>query len=396
MAGEHLPDLIALRRAMHQDPELGLDLPRTQQRVLEALEGLGLRIQTGTGLSSVIAVLEGGRPGPTVLLRADMDGLPLQERTGLPFASRTGAMHACGHDLHTAALVGAARLLASQREELPGTVIFMFQPGEEGPGGAEPMIREGVLGVAGELPIAAYGIHVGRGPRGTFVTRAGTLMAGSANLRVRVHGAGGHGSQPVRAIDPVPPLLEIGTALQTMISREFSAADPVVASITQLEAGAAINVIPDSAALGASVRTLSPEATEHFGQLARRLAENIASAHGARAEVDWDIVYPVTVNDEQEERFAVAALRESFGAERVHESPQPLMGSEDFSHVLAQVPGCYVFLLCSPDVLPEGDLATNHSPEVLFDDAVLGDQAAALASLAHGRLLQAAQDDVRR
>ncbi|WP_407650889.1 M20 metallopeptidase family protein [Brachybacterium halotolerans] len=386
---EHLPDLVALRRTLHQDPELGLDLPRTQERVLAALQDLGLRITTGASLSSIVAVLEGGRPGPVVLLRADMDALPLQERTGLPFASATGRMHACGHDLHTSALVGAARLLAAHREEIPGRIVFMFQPGEEGPGGAEPMIREGVLEAAGERPIAAYGIHVGPGPRGTFITRAGTVMAGAANLRVRVHGAGGHGSQPMRAIDPVAPLVEIAGSLQTRISRRFSSADPVVASVTTLEAGTAINVIPDSAALGATVRTMTAESADRFGELVRQFAENIARAHGARAEVDWQILYPATVNDDAEEAFAVAELREAFGPARVHESPQPLMGSEDFSYVLQEVPGCFVFLLCSPDDLPEGELAVNHSPEVFFDDSVLADQSAALASLAHGRLRKA-------
>ena len=380
------PELVALRRSLHAHPEVGNDLPWTQQRIVEALDGLDLEVTLGHSVSSVVAVLRGARPGPTVLLRGDMDGLPVTEQTGLEYASTTGAMHACGHDLHMAGLVGAAHLLSARRDELAGSVVFMFQPGEEGPGGAKPMIEEGLLEVTGEKPVAAYGIHVFPGERGLFTYRPGTAMAGANYLHVTFHGEGGHGSQPHTAKDPVPALLEFGTALQTMVTRRFSVFDPVVASITQLSAGEAINVIPDRASLGASVRTLSAASDEAFPTAVRELAHGIAAAHGVRAEVEWTVLYPLTRNDDAETAFVASTLAELVGEEHVRQDADPLMGSEDFSFVLQEVPGCFFFLECSPPELAQESPGWNHSPTVLFDDAVLGTQAAALAELAWRRL----------
>jgi hippurate hydrolase len=381
-----LPDLVSLRRRLHRDPETGLFLPRTQRLVLDSLDGLGLEIETGSSCSSVTAVLRGGAPGPTVLLRADMDALPLTEATGLPYAAVDGAMHACGHDLHTAGLVGAARLLAAGREELAGNVVFMFQPGEEGFDGAAAMIADGVLDASGERPVAAYGAHVFPGPLGVFSTRRGTMMAGTADLHVTMHGAGGHGSQPHTASDPVPAIAELVTALQVMVTRRFSVFDPVVVTVTQLSGGAAVNVIPDSASLGATVRTLSRHADETLRREVVRLADGIASAHGCRAEVAFEADYPVLVNDAAEADRATAALAAVFGAERVVEQEEPSMASEDFSRVLDEIPGAFVFLAASPRGVDPADAAWNHSPKVLFDDAVLGDLALALATLAIARL----------
>ncbi|MCT1544971.1 M20 metallopeptidase family protein [Kocuria rhizophila] len=380
------PELVALRRSLHAHPEVGNDLPWTQQRIVEALDGLDLEVTLGRSVSSVVAVLRGARPGPTVLLRGDMDGLPVAEQTGLEYASTTGTMHACGHDLHMAGLVGAAHLLSARRDELAGSVVFMFQPGEEGPGGAKPMIEEGLLEVTGEKPVAAYGIHVFPGERGLFTYRPGTAMAGANYLHVTFHGEGGHGSQPHTAKDPVPALLEFGTALQTMITRRFSVFDPVVASITQLSAGEAINVIPDRASLGASVRTLSAASDEAFPAAVRELAHGIAAAHGVRAEVEWTVLYPLTRNDDAETAFVAGTLAELVGEDCVRLDADPLMVSEDFSFVLQEVPGCFFFLECSPPELAQESPGWNHSPTVLFDDAVLGTQAAALAELAWRRL----------
>ena len=383
-----LPRLVALRRELHADPEVGLDLPNTQKRILEALEGLDLEITLGENCSSVTAVLRGGEPGPAVLLRGDMDALPVAELTDLEYASKNGSMHACGHDLHVAGLVGAAHLLAAQQQDLAGSVIFMFQPGEEGWHGAETMIAEGVLDAAGERPVAAYGIHVRPGPLGVFRTKPGTLMAGANELRITVTGSGGHSSQPQAALDPVPAVAEMVTALQNMATRRFSVFDPIVLTVTQLEAGEAINVIPDTAKLGASVRTLSEESLNRVIMETKALAEGIASAHGLRAEVDFNVLYPVTVNDAARTDEALRELRELFGMDRVIQSRDPLMGSEDFSLVLEQVPGTFLFLGATP---PEVDPATadwNHSPRVLFDDSVLADQAAALAQLAYNRLTE--------
>ena len=381
-AAEIADDIIALRRELHRDPEIGNDLPRTQARVLEALEGLPLEITTGESLTSVVAVLRGSRPGPTVLLRGDMDGLPVREDNDLEYRSTNDAMHACGHDLHTAGLVGAARLLSAHRDELPGNVVFMFQPGEEGPGGAAPMIAEGLLDAAGERVDAAYAVHVLPGERGVFTLRPGPAMAGSNILRVVFHGAGGHGSQPQNALDPVPPLVEFCQALQVMVTRRFSVFDPVVAAITNLSAGKALNVIPPSASMGAFVRTLSAQSTRDFGIHARTLAESVAAGFGCTAEVSWEPLYPPTVNDRDHARFVLDTLSGLFGADRVVEAVDPLMGSEDFSFVLNEVPGAFYFLFATPEGIDPETAAMNHSPHVLFDDAVLADQAASLATLA--------------
>ena len=377
-----LPELVALRRRLHGTPEIGLDLPLTQAIVLEALDGLDLEITLGKNTTSVVAILRGGLPGPTVLLRGDMDALPVVEKTGLDFASTNGNMHACGHDLHIAGLVGAVRLLHARRDELAGDILFMFQPGEEGDAGARVMIEEGLLEASGSLPIAAYGIHVTPGERGYFETREGTIMAGANHVTITVHGEGGHGSQPSRAHDPVPAVAEIVTALQTMVTRRFSVFDPVVISVTKLAAGQVFNVIPDSASLGATVRTLSRESLAVLQAEIPRIASGIAEAHGCRADVDFQVVYPVTVNDPDRTAEAVTLLRDLLGSDRVGSMEYPLMGSEDFSFVLERVPGTFFFLHASPNGVDPYTAPGNHSPRVLFDDAVLADQAAALAHLA--------------
>lgn len=384
-AADLLPDLVALRRGLHADPEIGLDLPRTQRRVLDALAGLPLDITLGTGCTSVTAVLHGVRPGPAVLLRGDMDALPVAEDTGLDFAATSGVMHACGHDLHTAGLVGAAHLLAAHRDELAGSVVFMFQPGEEGYDGARVMIDEGVLAAAGTPLVGAYAIHVLPGPRGVFVTRPGAVLAGANLLRINVNGVGGHGSMPQAAVDPVPPVAEIVTALQSMVTRRFGPEDPVVLTITQLAGGDAISVIPSTASLAGTARTLSTAATERIQQEVRRLAEGIATAHGCTADVVFDIAYPVTLNDAAETARSVDALRTVFGEERVRELPQPLMGSEDFSRVLQAVPGTLFGLMATPAGVDPAS-AWNHSPQVQFDDGVLADESVALATLAVSKL----------
>lgn len=381
-----LPELVALRRAVHRDPEIGLHLPRTQGRVLDALHGLGLRITTGTAASSVTAVVHGARPGPTVLLRADMDGLPLVEDTGLEFAATNGAMHACGHDLHTAGLVGAGRLLAAHREELAGDVVLMFQPGEEADDGAAVMIGEGVLTASGSLPVAAYAAHVVPGPAGTFRTRAGTVMAGVADLRIVVRGVGGHGSRPHDAVDPVPAVAALVTALQVMVTRRFSVFDPVVVTVTQLSASDAINVVPETATLGGTIRTLSRRTEERVRDEVRRVAAAVAEAHGCEAEVVFSAEYPVLVNDDGEASRTREVLADVFGAERSVEAREPLMASEDFARVLDAVPGALVLLSASPAEIDPSDGVWNHSPKVRFDDGVLGDLAAAFATLALRRL----------
>ena len=383
------PGLIDLRRELHQIPEVGLDLPKTQAMVLDAVAGLPLEISTGKDLTSVVGVLRGGQPGPTVLLRGDMDALPVVEETDLEYVSTNGNMHACGHDLHTAGLVGAARLLSAHREELQGNVLFMFQPGEEGLGGAGYMIREGLLQATGDKPIAAYAIHVwSHAAKGLFQTRPGTMMAGSNQLHITVHGKGGHGSSPYTTVDPVPVVAELVLALQTYATRRVDVFDPVVITVTQLAAGVAVNVIPNTARLGATVRTLSNATFDQLSRELPALAEGIATAHGCTVEADFSKQYPVTINDAARTAETSALLGEVFGAERVPPFDNPLMGSEDFSMVLEQVPGTFVMLGARPDDVGE-DGPSNHSSVVRFDDAVLGDQAAALAQLATSHLVPA-------
>ncbi|MEU5217357.1 M20 family metallopeptidase [Streptomyces sp. NPDC020807] len=387
--------LTRLRHALHREPELGLDLPLTQRKVLDALDGLPLEITLGKRLSSVTAVLRGGRPGPAVLLRADMDALPVQEESGVPYASEIpGRMHACGHDLHTSALVGAARLLAGRRDELAGDVVLMFQPGEEGMGGAALMIEEGVLDAAGSRVVAAYALHVTSTllPTGYAAVRPGPMLAASDAVTVRVGGAGGHGSSPHAAKDPVPAVCEMVTALQTMVTRTVDVFDPAVITVGSLHAGSAGNVIPEHAEFEATVRTFSDatQATVRAG--VERTVRGVADAHGLDVDIDYRENYPVTVNDPGEAAHALLTARELLGADHAFEAPRPLAGSEDFSFVLREVPGAYLGVGACP---PDRDPATapyNHSPRAVFDDRAVLDSAVLLAELAARRLQGATEE----
>jgi amidohydrolase len=385
------PELAGLRHDLHRIPEVGLHLPRTQARVLAALEGLPLEVSTGTGLSSVVAVLRGGRPGPSILLRGDMDALPVTEESGEPFLSEhDGVMHACGHDLHVAALVGAARLLAARRNRLPGSVVLMFQPGEEGPHGARHMIEEGVLDAAGDRVVAAYATHVTSAllPCGVVSGRPGTAMAAADQMYVTVHGRGGHGSTPHRAADPVTVAAEIVLALQTAVTRQFDAHDPVVVSVGRLAAGTIDNVIPATAELDATVRTFSPEHHAAAPERLERLVTHIATAHGLTADVRYVRGYPVTVNDPVELDRVAHVTTALLGDGAWMPAQRPISGSEDFSYVLEQVPGAFVFVGATP---PDEDPATapyNHSARARFDDRAIPVAAAVLAGLALDRLAQ--------
>ncbi|MBB2945591.1 hippurate hydrolase [Actinoplanes lutulentus] len=385
----HAERLIGLRQALHREPELGLDLPLSQAKVLAALDGLPLEVTTGTALTSVTAVLRGGRPGPAVLLRGDMDALPVQEESGVGYASEiAGVMHACGHDLHTAGLVGAAHLLASRRSELAGDVVFMFQPGEEGQRGAKIMIDEGVLDAAGSRVVAAYALHVAATalPLGVFATRPGTVLAASDSVTVTVTGKGGHGSSPHLAIDPVPALCEMVTALQTMVTRTADAWDPAVLTVGSIHAGSASNVIPESGTFQATVRTFSVATHKAVRAGVERVVRGIADAHGVQVSLDYDENYPVTVNDAVEADFAYRTLQETFGAQRTFLAPRPLAGSEDFSFVLDEVPGAYLMLGAVPPGTDPVTAPMNHAPQAVFDDRAVPEAAVALASLAAARL----------
>jgi amidohydrolase len=384
-------EIIELRRRLHRVPEFDLELPKTQQLVLDALAGMDLELSTGKELSSVTAVLRGGRnrgDGPVVLLRGDMDGLPVAEKLDLPYASEhAGMMHACGHDLHVAGLVGAAKVLHAIRDELAGDVVFMFQPGEESTGGAPIMIREGVLEVAGRRVDAAYGLHVQSSgeARGVWSGRPGPLMAACDQLRVRVIGSGGHGSRPHRAKDPIPVACEMVLALQTMITRQFDVFDPVVLTVGRIAGGTKENIIPDDCAFDATVRTFSEEARAKVELVAQRLVKDLAAAHGLAAEVEFRTGYPVTVNDPDEYAFAVDTILDLFGADRYAEIPDPRVGAEDFSFILKEVPGAFVHLSAATSDDPS-NAPTNHSSIAEFDDSVLPEAAALLAELAVRRI----------
>ncbi len=382
-------EVTELRHAIHREPEIGLQLPKTQRKVLDALDRLPLEISTGRELSSVTAVLRGDRPGPVVLLRGDMDALPVTEETGLPYASAIpGAMHACGHDLHTAMLAGAARLLSARKAELPGTVIFMFQPGEEGYAGARYMISEGVLDAAGPRPVAAYALHVtaNRLPCGLFSTRPGPMLAAADQITVTVHGRGGHASQPQLAADPIPAACEMVLALQTMVTRSFDVFDPVVVTVGSLHAGTTDNVIPEQARFLATARSYSDKSRNALAELVPRLISDIASAHGLTADVEYAREYPVTINDAAEAAFAGETIATAFGAERGETAQFPITGAEDFSFVLEEVPGAFVFLGACPGGQDPQTAPTNHSALAVFDDAALVEGTALYAELALRRL----------
>jgi amidohydrolase len=377
------PELVELRRTLHRHPEVGLQLPVTQETVLRALDGLGLEISVGSSTTSVTAVLRGRPGGPSVLLRADMDGLPMTEGTNLEYASSVdGAMHACGHDLHTAMLVGAARLLAAHRDSLEGDVVLMFQPGEEGWDGAGHMLREGVLDASGQRVASAYGMHVlASVPSRLFTTRPGTLMAANAQLEVTVRGAGGHGSAPHNAKDPIAVAAQLVGDLQTLVTRRFNVFDPVVITVGSFHAGTSRVIIPDSATFDATIRTFSAETQDRVAVEAVQLCRSIGAAYGVEVDVLFRPEYPATVNHPDHADFVASVVRSAFGDDRYELMRAPMAGAEDFSRVIAEVPGCYLMLGAS--VAPPGTpVADNHSPRVEFDEAVLPDGALLHAQLA--------------
>jgi amidohydrolase len=376
-----LDGAVTVRRRIHRHPEIGLDLPETQKTILEALHGLPLEMKTGARTTSVTATLEGGHPGPTVLLRGDMDALPMPEDTGLEFASEVdGAMHACGHDTHVAMLLQAARLLAGHRDEMHGRVLFMFQPGEEGYHGARVMLDEGLLD--GESPpSAAFALHViSYLPAGEIHTRPGPLLASSDKIVATVKGQGGHASAPYRAQDPIPVACEIVQALQTMVTRKVNVFDPAVVTIASIHAGSTNNVIPEVATMEGTVRTLSDQNRGFVLENIRRVVEGVASAHGMTAELSVDPGYPTTVNDEAMTEFALGVARDLLGTEPVQVMDDPVMGSEDFSYLLQRVPGAMLYLgVARPD---DPNPPSNHSNRMMVEEPAMANGIALYAGLA--------------
>ena len=378
-----LPELQSLRRKLHQIPEFGLELPNTLKVILDEISPLG-EITLGKSITSAVLHIKGDLPGPTVLLRADMDALAVIEDTGVPYASTNGFMHACGHDLHMARGVGAAKILASRKSELKGEVIIFFQPGEEGHHGADVMIEEQALMVSGSKPIRAYGLHVFSSyPVGMMGSRSGPLMASAGDLLVTVTGSGGHGSMPWLSKDPISVLNEIMSALQTMVTKRFSAFDPVIVNIGWVRAGdtATTNVIPETASFGATVRVFSEENATKLKQYTQELVDSIATGFGLSATVEFTRATKVLMNDPQAISSVEKVTSELFGASRYINLPTPIAGGEDFASIVSEVPGAFVFMGACPPGTDHTTAATNHSNKAVFDDSVLGDGAALLASL---------------
>jgi hippurate hydrolase len=376
-----LPDLVALRRAIHAEPEIGLHNPLTTAKIKAALAGLPLSFAEGPSTTGLVATLQGSGNGRTVLLRGDMDALPLTEDTGLEFSSATpGAMHACGHDSHVAMLVGAARLLCARREALPGTVQFMFQPGEEGHHGARFMLDDGLIA---PLPDAAFALHVmPNAPHGVFGGRAGPLLASADKLRVTIKGRGGHASMPHDGLDPVPIACEIVLAIQSLVTRQVSVFDPAVVTIGQISAGTTDNIIPETATLFGTIRTLSAKQRAAVQVGLKRLIEGIAAAHGGSAMVSFEQGFPVTVCDARATALGAAVAAETFGDAAWRTMEAPIMGAEDFAYVLEKVPGAMFFLGASAEGSDWRSCCGLHSNRMTIDEAVMARGAAMHAALA--------------
>ncbi len=372
--------ITALRRAIHAEPELGLETPKTMAKVRAELADLPLEWREGKSCTGAVAVLNAGKTGRTVLLRGDMDALPMPEETGLDFASTVpGRMHACGHDTHTAMLAGAARILAGRADSLPGEVRFMFQPGEEGYHGARFMLDDGLLD---PFPEAAFALHImPNAPHGTIGSRPGTLLASADMFEISVEGRGGHASMPHDTIDPVPVACEIVLALQSMVTRRFDAAEAVVVTVTQLDAGTAHNVIPDRAVLKGTVRTLTPEKRQAVQEGLSRIAKNIAAAHDCTAEVNLTTGFPPTVNDARAVALA-EAVATSLPDGEFMTLPSPIMGAEDFSYVLEKVPGMMAFLGVAEAGADWKHCCSIHSTRMMVDESVLPRGTAFLAGCA--------------
>jgi hippurate hydrolase len=372
--------IVALRRDIHREPELGFDTEKTAEKVLAALEGLPLDVETGIAQNGIVATLDGEDEGPTVALRADMDALPILEDTGLSFASETeGKMHACGHDGHTSMLVGAAHALSGMRDRLSGTVKFVFQPAEEGGGGGKVMVDEGVADDVASI----FALHLWPGlPFGEVATRAGPIMAAADAFEMEVRASGGHGAMPHLTSDAIAISAQIVTALQTIVSREVDPVEPAVLTVGEIGAGTAFNIIPHRARIGGTVRTLNADLREKIPTRMEDLARGIARGMRGDVNLDYTFSYPVTVNDETAADHALGVAEDLFGGESVLELPNPSMGAEDFAYFLEKVPGAFIWLGVGEDI------SGLHTPQFAFDEEILPRGSALLAALSISALQQ--------
>lgn len=371
-------ELTEWRRDLHAHPELGFEEHRTSDFVASKLRDFGIEVHQGMAGTGVVGVLRGSGDGPGIGLRADMDALPIQEKGNPEYRSQNdGKMHACGHDGHTTMLLGAARYLAETRN-FAGTVNFIFQPAEEGLGGGEKMVQEGLFD---QFPCeTVWGMHNWPGlPVGSFAVAPGPMMAARDNFEITVQGRGAHAAMPHQGIDPVVVGAQIVLALQTITSRNLDAQDALVVSVTQFHAGDAFNVIPDSIVLRGTCRVFSPEIQETLPDRIRKIVDGICAAFGASAELNYMRGYPATVNTAEEAEFSARVAESVAGEGRVDRAPKPAMGAEDFSYMLQERPGAYIWA-------GNGDTAGVHHPEYDFDDALLTHGASYWATLVETRL----------
>ena len=368
-------DLVGWRRDIHTNPELGLDNPRTRNAIVAALEPLGLPLRTGEGASWVAADIVGDADGPTFLLRADTDALPMTEHTDEPFTSSIeGRAHTCGHDAHVAMLLGAARLLVARRAELPGVVRLVFQPGEEGHAGAKVMLAEGILTEGLARPVgAAFAIHVTPNiPTGFMGMRPGPLMASADEFTVRVRGKGTHASTPHFGIDPMPVAAELVGALNTMITRRIEAFDPAILTVAHLTGGTTHNVIPEQVLMEGTVRAVSNHTRDRVEQLFGEVVNGVVSAHGCTAEIDYRRGYPVTVNHAAMTELVGEVCESVVGPGTMFTLPSPVMGAEDFSYLLEEVPGAMAFLgVCPADIENFLEAPSCHSDVMRLNEDAL-------------------------
>lgn len=384
-ANDVFDELVTLRRDLHRWPEIGNHLPKTRERVLQALEGLPLDITLHETTSGIAAMLTGDKPGPTVLIRGDMDALPMPEDTGLDFKSQVdNAMHACGHDTHTSMLVGAAKVLSARKADIAGRVLFMFQPGEEGHNGAGMMLEEGLLDVGTDSPITgAYAIHAASNIPGGFIgLKGGAIMASSDTMQIVVKGKGGHGSAPHFTLDPVPVACEIVQALQTLVTRRIDVFDPGVITVTQIHTGTTSNVIPETATINGTMRAISERTRSLIHDGIRRVAEGIVAAHGLDVEIDLQYGYPVTINNDDAAMFAANVATAVAGDHNVRIMDNPVMGAEDFSYVLNKVPGAMMFLGLMPAGMDIMKAAPNHSNRAIYEEDMMRRGVAVYSSVA--------------
>lgn len=368
----------SMRRDFHAHPELGFHEVRTAGIVAKELTALGLEVHTGVGGTGVVALLEGAKPGPVVLVRADMDALPIREETGAPYASQNpGVMHACGHDGHTAVLLTVAKMLNAHRSQLSGTVKFMFQPAEEGMGGAEKMIEDGVL----ENPKVdvALALHVwNEKPVGWVGIAGGPAMAGAEIFKIKVRGKGGHGAVPHLAVDPILAAAQVVSALQGIVARNIAPLQTAVVSVCTIHGGETFNVIPPAVEMTGTIRTFEPAVRTRVLERFEKTVHSIAEGMGCQAEIELQILTPATINQPETAARVQAVARRLFPEADVDTANYITMGSEDFAFVLEKVPGCFFFI---GSANPEKGLdAGHHHPRFDIDEAALPRGAALMAA----------------